>query len=255
MHIIDYWTGFYSSRVAHKQLIFQSFREFKAADYFIKLVMSAGCREPQPTAVLLCNASDHDVADKVMKSFSEKIAFGAHHDTITGTSTSVVHEQERTLFQTREHMELLTFIVHSFYNSGSASSEKQLANFFVLNNNLQSRTQVVSLMLEEDQDKDGIQVKVNGQNVSFAIYPNLALREAEMHMMNQKMVDVQMPEVAPMSVNHIEILSSPTGTDPNSASRLIRNEHRPDFIENDELRVHFDRRTWMPSSIEFKNLK
>ena len=94
------------------------------------------------------------MVEQILRSASQKVAFGAHHDSITGTSTAEVHQQEKELFASSEAVEWLTILSNSFFSlaDGTPSDTEHSLMFYALNSNLHPRSEVVSLTLPSTLD-------------------------------------------------------------------------------------------------------
>ena len=129
---------------------------------------------------------------------------------------------------------------------------------------LTTRSALIPVDISRTSPKIKFKAKLNGKPVNSFIYSSyecLGLRVTEKA--HKPQLFIQLPEVDPMSVNLLSIeshynIKKNNQTDPEFAketqSRRVHVLDENSVLENDELLVQFDRRTFMPNEIYFKSL-
>lgn len=276
MHRIDYWTGYPVNMGAHKTLISEAVMHMQAARNLIDLMRMQACGAADEASSLeLCEETEQARVDRDLEELSQHVSVGAHHDTITGTAKPHVHLDEKAsiqgasaklLYQLGRHVVQafeLTEVPATATGRAAFLAAKGglsgLSQFFIYNQHLQSRSCLLTLVLPGNASSSHFVVKFNGQPVK-AVY--LPLYEYENHEFKasrrQVQFSVEVPRIAPMSANLLSVAASTAppedrdGLAVRAVSRRITFMDSTTVLENSELRVTFDKRTFMPSKIFFK---
>lgn len=153
VHRVDFWSGYYSNKGQHKALIKQGFHKWMVTRNLYELASLTRCQDIVTSEIghvadlLIANQKFYDSYcteqaraqyDQKMAKLSKVIPVGAHHDTITGTSKELVHNDEKTKFTTAiaELEQMLANLYTDYFNlqvigiADTSDAIAEMANFF-----------------------------------------------------------------------------------------------------------------------------
>jgi hypothetical protein len=96
---------------------------------------------------------------------------------------------------------------------------------------------------------------VNGKPVKTFLQPTFTVRDYEVYETEDSSgLYIHMPELEPLSINFVVIKNVTCGSCKSERnSKLIYRIDESTFLENDQIRVDFDKKTFYPNKILFKN--
>ena len=170
VHRHDYWSGFYNSMGHHKQLIFDVFNQVSLASDFAEIVMNHACSGLETND--FCRPDTLNEFKLDLYSAKRGISLGAHHDSITGTSTQKVHQRETYVFNLARQtvMSLLEKMFLHLHGDSSIMIDREeeikqamhqlhpsaieAKQIVVLTNSLYTRQDILKFEFEEVEGED-----------------------------------------------------------------------------------------------------
>lgn len=295
MHRYDYWSGFFTSMSAHKELIKETFLYASVTKFMFDFSLIKRClshvlnvvkgemKEQYDSSWNLSRRLDFCnntvLMNYVISVYSQVMdaSIGAHHDSITGTSTVEVHAQENDMFSNVNvvTMNLLGGInqgLHRLIHMNTSAPFKQevistvwpmafdIQQFGFFNGNLQKKSEV--LWFDYPMDKMKIDPKVSDlqafyagkQLEAFIRFPWIIKGDRLVEDNKTMQVGFNVQDIEPISASlltfgHVFNENYPKEKDYKTYQQKLTpglNDYRDVYMENDYIRVTLDDDTKMP---------